>query len=153
MTSGEKMNRNIDTVLGEVVANPKVREMKKFIQHGRVTTYDHCESVARLCYEINERFSLGCDLKVLLWGAMLHDFYLYDWHEKDGGTHRLHGYRHAERACRNARKYFHVGSSILQVIYCHMWPLNITRIPRSREAWVVCIADKCVSLQETVRRR
>ena len=40
-----------------------------------------------------------------------------------------------------------------QIIESHMWPLNISRIPHSREAWIVCVADKCVSLYETVFRR
>ncbi len=81
------------------------------------------------------------------------DFYLYDWHHKDNGTHRLHGFTHAARACRNAQTYLGIDHRTAKVIYCHMWPLNPTRIPTSREAWVVCIADKLAALQETVCRR
>ena len=142
-----------EDILRRVQADRRVQNMRNFIQHGQVSTYDHCERVARLSYRIDRRLNLGGDPQVLLQGAMLHDFYLYDWHHKDNGTHRLHGFTHAARACRNAQTYLGIDHRTAKVIYCHMWPLNPTRIPTSREAWVVCIADKLAALQETVCRR
>ena len=145
----EEMNR----ILSGFRSNEMVRQMKQYVQHGNVSTYDHCENVARLSYRINERLHLHCDLNVLLAGAMLHDFYLYDWHRPDGGSHRLHGFRHARAAADKAKEVFGIDWRTEQVIASHMWPLNIGKIPGSREAWVVCIADKCASLYETVFRR
>jgi uncharacterized protein len=127
--------------------------MKRYVQHGSVSTYQHCISVTRLSQRIDRLLHLHSDRRTLTTGAMLHDFYLYDWHHKDGGTHRLHGFRHADTAARNARAYFHIDDRVRHVIECHMWPLNLTRIPHSREAWIVCAADKAVSLYETLFRR
>lgn len=146
-------NDEINRILRDVKADPKVQEMKKFIQHGEVSTYEHCGNVARLSYKINKKFSLNSDVKVLLVGAMLHDFYLYDWHDFDNGEHLLHGFTHPAAASRNAEKYFDIDDRTRHVISTHMWPFNPVRIPLSREAWIVCIADKCVSLHETVFRR
>lgn len=81
-----------DTILSELQSNDHVRKMKQYIQHGTVSTYDHCKSVAELSYRIDRCFSLRSDLNVLLTWAMLHDFYLYDWHEAGDGSHRLHGF-------------------------------------------------------------
>ena len=148
-----KTDGEIDAILSGVKSNGKVQEMKRYIQHGSVSTYEHCDSVANLSYRIDKRLSLHSDLNVLLVGAMLHDFYLYDWHSHDGGVHRLHGFRHAQSACLNARKYFNIDDRTSRVIACHMWPLNLGSLPRSREEWIVCIADKCVSLHETLFRR
>ena len=148
-----KNNNEAEEILRELTSDRHVQEMKKYLQHGNVTTFEHCENVARLSCAINRRLFLHADTRTLVTGAMLHDFYLYDWHAEDGGTHRLHGFTHAEKACRNARKYFDVDDAVGHVIYCHMWPLNPVRIPSSREAWIVCLADKCISLYETVFRR
>ncbi len=153
MKKKEDMQREIDEILRELRENAHVEAMKHFKQHGRVTTYDHCSDVARTSYRINELLHLGADKRTLLTGAMLHDFYLYDWHEKDGGSHDWHGYIHAERARRNAETLLGAGREVQQVIGSHMWPLNLTRIPRSREAWIVCAADKLVSLRETLLKR
>ena len=130
-----------------------VRQMKRFRQHGNVSTYDHCNEVAKLSYRLNDRLKLRADVKTLLYGAMLHDFYLYDWHRKDDGSHRWHGFHHAERAAKNAEEHFHAGEKVLSVIRTHMWPLNLTHPPRSKEAWIVCLADKCVAFRETLFRR
>ncbi len=140
-------------ILSDIRSEEIVNEMKHYIHHGNVTIYEHCEHVARLCYDMNRSLKLNSDLRVLLVGAMLHDFYLYDWHRVDDGSHRLHGYRHAATACRNAKKYFDIDDKIYQVIYSHMWPLNLGRIPQSKEAWILCLSDKCVSLYETLRLR
>lgn len=143
----------LNEILSDIKSDNHVQEMKKYIQHGDVSTYEHCENVAKLCYKFNKALPLHADLKTLLVGAMLHDFYLYDWHEEGDGSHHWHGFRHASRASQNAEKYFDIDNKTADVIKSHMWPLNPERIPRSKEAWMVCIADKCVSLQETLFRR
>ena len=146
-------SREFDTIMKELQADEHVQQMKKYRQHGRITTYDHCADVARLCWKINNKLHLHADRATLVKGAMLHDFYLYDWHNKDNGTHDWHGYRHADTAMKNAIEEFGVDEGVQHIIWCHMWPLNITRVPRTREAWIVCIADKMCSFVETVFKR
>ena len=133
--------------------SPQASRMRGFTQHGGTTTFAHCENVARMSYAIDRRLRLGCDRRVLLTGALLHDYYLYDWHQRDDGSHRLHGFSHAERARRNAVDAFDVDERVQHVIASHMWPLNLTRIPRSREAWLVCFADKCCAVRERLLGR
>ena len=151
--SGSYDSEEMDLILNDVKSSRKVQEMRSFIQHGKVTTYEHCENVARLSYSINKKLSLHSDLYVLLVGAMLHDFYLYDWHNYDNGEHLMHGFTHPAAASANAKKYFNIDDKTKQVISTHMWPFNPIKVPTSREAWIVCIADKCVSLHETIFRR
>ena len=145
--------KEVNQILRELQKDEHVQEMKNYIQHGDVSTYEHCENVARLSYQINKTLSLHADQRTLLTGAMLHDFYLYDWHYDGDGSHQLHGFSHPKRACRNAQKYFDVDADISHVISSHMWPLTLTSIPLSREAWIVCLADKWISLHETLFRR
>ena len=127
--------------------NKKLKEMDQFVQHGSTSTYQHCQNVALTSQKINQKLGLSIDDDILMTGALLHDFYLYDWHDltmKD-----LHGLRHPEIAKENAIKYFDIPEEIQEIITSHMWPLTITKIPKSKAAWVVCLADKQVSLMET----
>ena len=130
----------------------KIQEMKRYIQHGSITTYDHVERVTRMCFLVNRRFHLGADERALVIGAFMHDFYLYDWHENDR-SHRLHGYHHPDTSCENAVTYFQIGELVQHMIRTHMWPLTITKLPRSREAWILCLVDKYISTKETFAMR
>ncbi len=131
----------------------KVKQMKEYIQHGDVTTYAHCVSVAAISFWMNRRLKVGADEAALMKGAMLHDFYLYDWHAYDNGEHRLHGYTHPHKAAATAKKYFGLSTIEEGIIRNHMWPLTLFHMPTSKEAWIVCMADKYVSSKETVRGR
>ena len=88
----------------------------------------------------------------LVKGAFLHDFYLYDWHNCSNITH-WHGFKHARIARYNAETVFKLTDKEKDIIQSHMWPLNPTDIPHSREAVLVCMADKMSSSYETVLER
>ena len=62
--------------------HPDVQRMREYIQHGSVTTYQHCKNVALVSFWLNRRLHLHADETSLAVGALLHDFYLYDWHKK-----------------------------------------------------------------------
>jgi uncharacterized protein len=147
------MNKNNrKDVLAQLLADRHVRDMENYMQHGNVSTYEHCKNVTRLSCRVDRKLRLHSDRETLLMGAMLHDFYLYDWHD-GGDAHHLHGFTHAREARRNARRYFGTDAAVNHVIASHMWPLNLTKIPATREAWVVCLADKVVALNETLFKR
>lgn len=145
----EKERRTVLGILAPYLHDPRVLRMKKYIQHGRITTYEHSLAVAFKCFEIVRDLRLRVDLHALLVAALLHDFYLYDWHEKDA-SHKWNGYHHAERARDNAARYFGVSDEVGGMIYSHMWPLNLTHTPKSKEAWVLTLADKLCSAKETL---
>lgn len=143
-------DKEIEDYLCDICTQPAAQEMKRYIQHGKISTYDHCRNVVEFSCRMDKALHLHADRGTLAKGAMLHDLFLYDWHD---GSHRLHGFTHAEEAARNAERLFGVDQATRHVISSHMWPLNLTHIPKSKEAWIVCCADKMVSLYETVFRR
>ena len=83
--------KSIHEILKTYQVQKEVQSMQKFVQHGHTSTYQHSMNVVRLSYWLNKHFHLHADEKALLVGALLHDFYLYDWHEKST-WHRWHGF-------------------------------------------------------------
>ena len=149
MRLSEEERRTLNTVIAPLERDECVRSMEGFVQHGAVNTLEHCRNVAEVSWWLSRRLNLQVDPHTLLTGAMLHDFYLYDWH----GSGWRHSYRHAERARKNATEHFGIDERTQHVIRCHMWPISITHVPHSREAIVVTLADKYVSLHETLFQR
>ena len=45
-------------ILSALQSDRNVQKMKRYIQHGRISTYEHCENVAKLSYTIDREFSL-----------------------------------------------------------------------------------------------
>ena len=91
-----------------------------------------------------ERLGVRCKKAELVRGALLHDYFLYDWHNS-GREGRLHGFYHPGIALRNAMKEYKLTPREKDIIKKHMWPLTIVP-PMCREAWIVTTADKWCSL-------
>lgn len=121
---------------------------KNYQQHGTTTLFEHSVNVAYMSCLIAVKLNMEVDYFSLLRGALLHDYFLYDWHEKDAG-HRLHGFRHPQTALKNAREDFQLTEIEENIISRHMFP--VTPIPPTTlEAWIVCCADKvCAFLEMT----
>lgn len=126
-----------------------VCSMDEYIQHGTTTTLEHCLSVVGASCSLAKALHLRVDLDTLTTGALLHDFYLYDWHECK--LEKLHGFAHPEIACDNASKHFHISPEVQHIIRTHMWPLTLRAVPHTKEAVLVCLADKYCSTIETIK--
>ncbi|MDO4536820.1 MAG: HD domain-containing protein [Coriobacteriales bacterium] len=124
--------------------------MHTFVQHGNITTYAHVLRVARTALRWSEALHVRVSDSELVRGALLHDYYLYDWHEPN---HTGHATKHPLFALHEAEIDFDLTQKERNIIAAHMWPLPPNRIPKSREAWLVCAADKWCSLQETLFMR
>ncbi len=120
------------------------------IQHGDTTVLLHCMAVAYFSLKLARLLRLSCDRKSLVRGALLHDYFLYDWHIPSR-SHRLHGFHHPAVALRNAQADLTLTDKEQDIIVHHMFPLT-PRPPRSREALLVCLVDKGCGLYETVQR-
>ena len=144
----------IASYLESYLEHPEVRKMAEYIAHGKNSVLRHCYDVAMMAYAINKKFDLKADLKTLLVGSFLHDFYLYDWHGRPLNLNifKMHGFTHPGKARDNAIRYFSVDKDIQKVIESHMWPLTLRSFPSSKEAMIVCMADKYCALKETFNR-
>lgn len=124
---------------------------KKFMQHGSVSVYEHCVRVAYTSCYLAAAMKIPVNRRALVRGALLHDYFLYDWHEKNK-EHSLHGFFHPRKALQNAEKDLDLSEIERNIILRHMFPLTAIP-PECREAWLVCLADKICAFRETVQRR
>lgn len=119
-------------------------------QHGNVTTFAHSIRVACLAVWMADRAHLWhrVDLGSLIRAALLHDYFLYDWHDWDNGEHRLHGFTHGDAALRNALRDFRLNAIERDSIARHMFPMTPIP-PRFLEGYLVTLADKWSATLET----
>lgn len=141
--------REFVQIVRDLLLVEQVQSMKQYIQHGNTSTLSHCLVVAYYSYRLALWLPIQFSYKSLVRGAMLHDFYLYDWHIPDQ-SHKLHGFVHPRIALRNARRYFELNPIEEDIILKHMWPLTLNTLPACREALLVCLVDKVCSLAETL---
>lgn len=135
----------------DILNSANFQKTKEHIQHGNMTVNEHCINVAKTSLLIKEKLHITCNQRDLVRGALLHDYFLYDWHKKDlKNPHKLHGFYHPGRALRNAKKEYVLTKRQEDIIKKHMWPLTVVP-PMCREAWIVTTADKYCSLMETFR--
>ncbi len=121
-------------------------EEKSCIQHGTATVYDHSISVAEKSLSLAEKFRAPVNTTELVRGALLHDYFLYDWHVKKDRP-KWHGFTHPSTALKNAETDYALSAKEKDIIARHMFPLTPVP-PRYKESWIVCLADKRCAAEE-----
>ena len=83
MNDEDRILEDIKEILKELDEQGRMKYTQRYMQHSDISVYKHCISVAYTSVELAERFSLNVNRKELIRGALLHDYFLYDWHEKN----------------------------------------------------------------------
>lgn len=135
----------------DILKSENFRSTKNYIQHGTMPVHRHCIDVAEKSIAISKFLRIPCNEREMVRGALLHDYFLYDWHDKSRENYqRLHGFYHPSIALRNASMEYELTLREKDIIKKHMWPLTVVP-PLCREAWIVTTADKYCSLLETLK--
>lgn len=140
------MDRLYQSCVDDLINNGKVESMSKYVQHGDISTLEHCEHVSYLSYKICK--SLRLDYRAAARGGLLHDYFLYDWHINP--PTEWHGYRHPAIALKNAQRDFSLNKKECDIIKKHMWPLTLTKVPKYPESFIVSFADKYATVYEVI---
>ncbi len=139
-------------VAEEIISSEIYARMKDYCAHGSVSVYEHSLLVAEYAYLYAKKKGLDIDYRSLIRGALLHDFYLYDWH-KSGEGHKLHGFRHPFFAYHNAKKHFAINKKEANIIRSHMFPLVFWSFPNCKESWIVIKSDRHCAYCETMKKQ
>lgn len=138
-----------DYTLTQLIDRTRILESRLHIQHGKTSVFDHCLNVAIISLKIARQFKIAVDEKSLITGALLHDYFLYDWHNKEKSP-SWHGLKHPAIALSNARRDFPINLIETDIIINHMFPLTF-HSPKTKEGWLITIADKFCSIAEILR--
>lgn len=139
--------RLVVSQLADLMENSGLGKMSEYIQHGDTSCLLHTVAVAYYSAKAAEKLGIRCSKAELLRGALLHDYFLYDWH--DGKRERaIHGFTHPNAALQNAQREMELSKRERDIIKKHMFPLTAIP-PVCKEAWIVCCVDKVCSVYET----
>jgi uncharacterized membrane protein len=127
----------------DLLANRKVRSMAD-IRHHQASVLDHSLVISQASWYLADAF--GLDKVSCARGALLHDFFLYDWRKE---KHPHHAIRHAGIALENAQMCFDLNEVEKDIILTHMWPLSKT-FYRYRESLLVSMIDKIASSKDLI---
>ena len=137
----------------DILKHPKFLHLRDYKQHQRSTTYDHCIAVTLAALTTAKRRRFKVNAKILVRGCLLHDYFLYDCHQK--GHPKWHWFFHGVHAAMNALHDFNINEVEADMIANHMWPLHPLRFPVHPEGWLLVYADKKVAIKDAfgVKRR
>lgn len=148
LKSDKKLLYKIYNLVNKLEKQGRYNQTRGYKQHGIKTVHQHSVRVAYISIKIAERLKLNVSNEEMLQGALLHDYFLYDWHIKDK-ERKLHGFAHPRYAMENAIEDFRLTEKEKNIILRHMFPLTPIP-PMYKEAWVVCLADKISAAQELI---
>lgn len=136
--------------LEEMLQKKKFLKMNRYIQHGNTSCLLHSIAVSYYSYRLCKILKMKVHEKELIRGALLHDYFLYDWHQKYKPRKNvgLHGRIHPRIALFNARRDFKINYLEADIIEKHMFPLTFYP-PKYRESLIICLVDKVCSVYET----
>ncbi len=133
-------------IVKDIAQNENVLALKDHHQHINSSRYAHCMEVSYYTYLICKK--LGLDYVSAARGALLHDFYFYDWRNKHvEGQKKFHLLRHPRIALTNANDLFELNDLEQDIIIKHMWPVT-AKLPGYAESYIVTFVDKYCATME-----
>lgn len=142
----------IEETYSEMKNHECLQKIYRTPQHRTSNTYRHVSWVAKESIKWCIKKCKHYDFHSLIRGAFLHDLFFYDW-RKDKKAMRGHLHAHPDRALNNAKKYFELTPTEVDIIRCHMWPINLFRFPKTPEGRLVMKMDKKVFWMEILHKK
>lgn len=130
----------------DILRSPGFQSEQGFMQHGITNCYTHSICVAYVALRWAQLLNLHIDVRSTVRGCLLHDYFLYDWHDKDAAVHH-HTFNHPKVSLANAERDFALNPIERDIIRKHMFPLCFP-FPKYKESWLITIADKTCAASE-----
>ena len=146
MELSEQEKNELEDLYQSLLNDEKVKRMLDIPMHRGSNCYIHSFMVAKTAIHRALK-KKNVNLKILLYAAVFHDYYLYDW-RTDRSKKKGHGKNHPGIAIENAKKDFDLPEESEAIIRSHMWPINFKLFPKTKEARLLTLADKRIATRE-----
>lgn len=135
-----------DESVKDLLERPEIQKLGKLhFHHFLESRLDHSIAVAKLAYRMAR--ALFADEVICARAGILHD-----WYEENRPEHRNHlgaNMHHYRISVENAQK-LGEREEVVHAVRVHMWPYG-RRVPRTREAWIVWLADNLTYVVDLYR--
>ena len=142
----ESLMERVLTCGADILRSPGFQSERGFMQHGMTTCYTHSICVAYVALRWAQLLHLDIDVRSTVRGCLLHDYFLYDWHDKTVAAEH-HTFTHPKVALANAERDFELNDRERDIIRKHMFPLCFP-FPKYKESWLITLADKTCAASE-----
>lgn len=127
----------------DIINDNEFKKIDKCIHHG-ISRFDHSCRVSYYSYKVSK--VMGLNYKEVARAGLLHDFFLSENKTKKEKMKSM--FVHSKKSLKNSEKLFYLTDREKDIIYTHMFPLNINRVPKYMESWIVSLVDKTVAIYE-----
>lgn len=138
-------------IIGDIYEHEEFLKLKQHYHHNS-SIYEHVMDVSYFSYKACKFLKL--DYQSAARGALLHDFFLYDWRNHDVPDlpeDKFHGIEHPKIALENSTRHFDLNDIEKDIVVKHMWPLTVVP-PKYKESFIVSFADKYLASKEFVNK-
>lgn len=146
MTLSQEQRKYFNECIKDILSCEQVLQLDRYKRHGNITCFRHSVAVAYYSYLLCSRLGKGVNCRSVIRGALLHDFFPYENHEKR--TRGPRGRSYSKAVLENAESYFWLNIVERDIIQMHRWPLTV-KLPKYKETFVVSMVDKCCCVVET----
>ena len=152
MTLTEERKQKLEETYRFYLHNEDILKMKEVPAHRGSNTYYHTFKLVKEVMRKAIKSKKDLDLENLLVATIFHDYYLYDWRKVKDRPHP-HGKYHPHIAAVNAKRDFNIPDKAIEMMETHMWPFNISKFPKGKEARLLCNVDTWVAFKEVLTSR
>jgi len=139
----------LSEIFNDLCEQTRILQTRAYSHHLGTSVLRHSVNVAYLSMLMSKIFRLKVDYSQLIRGALLHDYYLYDCHDKNELNKKKHLRLHPSKAAIQAQKDIELTLREIDIILKHMFPITLA-LPKSKESAIVCISDKLCAIYEFV---
>ena len=134
---------NYYNIVDKIINDNEFKKIDNCTHHG-ISRFDHSCRVSYYSYKLTK--ALGLNYKEVARAGLLHDFFLNENKTQKEKIKSM--FAHSKKSLANSEKLFYLSDLEKDIIYTHMFPLNISRVPKYMESWIVSGVDKAVAAYE-----